>query len=284
MPELPFLQVLAENLDGRVRGRTITAAALHSPSLLRTVDPPLQVLAGRRIDGVRRIAKLIVLELSGELALVLHLMRDGRVQLRPPRRPGKDLALQLHLDGGQAVQVVEPGPKKRASAYVLRAAALGSQAPFIGLGLDPLEAAFSPERLGAMLVEEPAQLKRFLTGQRHLTGIGNAYADEILWEARLSPFLPGRRAGADQVAALHQAIRRTLARALDEHRAHFGDGLPAKEPRDLLRVHRHGGEPCPRCGTRIAEVAYEERATHYCPACQTGGRVYADRRLSRLLK
>lgn len=285
MPELPFLQVLAENLEVLVRGRMITAATLHSPSLLRTVDPPLVAVVGRRIDGVQRIAKLIVVELAGDLVLVLHLMRDGRVQVGAPRaRPGKDLALQLRLDDGRDVRVVERGPKKRASVYVVRRAGMGAHEPLAGLGLDPFDPALRPERLASLVAEERIQLKRFLTLQRYVTGIGNAYADEILWEARLSPFLPAHRLDADHLAALHQAIVRTLARAVDEHRAHVGNSLLSREPRELLRVHRHGGEACPRCGTSIAVVAYEERETYYCPACQTGGRVYADRRMSRLLR
>lgn len=285
MPELPFLQVLAENLDAQVGGRTIAALRLHSPSLLRTVDPPLGALNGRRIEGARRTAKLIVIEFSGDLALVLHLMRDGRVQVGAPRaRPGKDLALAMRLDDGREVRVVELGPKKRAAAYVLRRAAMAAQEPLAGLGLDPFDPAFTPERLEIWLADEPARLKRFLTLQRSITGVGNAYSDEILWEAHLSPFLPARRLGAGEVRVLHQAILRTLQRALEEHRAHFGDALPSKESPELLRVHRHSGEPCPRCGTRIAEVAYTEKETYYCPACQTGGKVYADRRMSRLLK
>lgn len=285
MPELPFLQVLAENLDAQVRGRAITGVRLHSPSLLRTVDPPLRALAGGRIAGVRRMGKLIIIGIGEDLALVLHLMRDGRIQLGPPRtRPGRDLALQLRLDDGREMRLVEHGLKKRAAAYVRRRAALESDEPLAGLGMDPLDPAFSPAVLGRLLAQERVQVKRFLTLQRSLTGIGNAYADEILWEGRLSPFMTTDRLEATQIAALHAAIARTLERALAEHRAHFGPALPSQEPPDLLRVHRHGGEPCPRCGSRIAAVAYAERETYYCPACQTGGKVHADRRMSRLLR
>jgi formamidopyrimidine-DNA glycosylase len=135
-----------------------------------------------------------------------------------------------------------------------------------------------------MLKDETAQLKRFLTLQRYMTSIGNTFSDEILWEARLSPFVAANRLKADEVARLFAAIRTTLSRALDEHREAFLNKLPVKEPLELLRVHRHGGEPCPRCGTPIAAVHFAERETYYCPQCQTGGKVYADRRLSRLLK
>jgi formamidopyrimidine-DNA glycosylase len=284
VPELPFLQVLAENLDAQARGRTITAARLYSVSLLKTFDPPLSALEKRRLIGVRRVGKLIVLD-AGEVSLVLHLMRDGRVQIGAPRtRPGKDLALGLRLDGADELRLVEAGPKKRASAYVVRTAEMLEQEPVHGLGVDPFAPDLQPNRLREMLRGEPAQLKRFLILQRYVTGIGNAYSDEILWEARLSPFMAASRLSAAQAAGLLDAMRVVLGRALEEHRAHFGETLPSREPPELLRVHRHAGEPCPRCGTPIAQVAYAERETYYCPRCQTGGKVYADRRMSRLLK
>jgi formamidopyrimidine-DNA glycosylase len=284
VPELPFLQVLAENVDAQVRGQVIAGLRRYSVSLLKSFDPPLESLGGRRISGVRRIAKLIVLDTDG-LSLVLHLMRDGRLQIGPPRtRPGKDLALGIRLADGRELRVVELGPKKRASAYVVPTGELAAGEPISGLGVDPFSPGLTAADLYAMLRGESVQLKRFLTLQRYVTGIGNAYSDEILWEARLSPFLPANRLDAGGAATLLEAIRITLGRALEEHRAHFGETLPTREPVELLRVHRHAGEPCPRCGTPIAEVAYAERETYYCPQCQTGGKVYADRRMSRLLK
>jgi formamidopyrimidine-DNA glycosylase len=284
VPEFPFLQVLAENLDAQIRGQIVSGVHLYSVSLLKSFDPPLSALEGRRLLGARRIAKLIALDADG-LSLVLHLMRDGRVQIGPPRRgPGKDLALGLRLDGGQELRIVEHGPKKHAAAYVVPTDEVSLREPAADLGVDPFARALTAAHLQAMLQGESVQLKRFLTLQRYITGIGNAYSDEILWEARLSPFLPARRLGAGEAAGLLDAIRVTLGRALEEHRGYFGETLPLKEPVELLRVHRHAGEPCPRCGTPIAEVAYAERETYYCPSCQTGGKVYADRRMSRLLK
>lgn len=285
MPELPFIQVLIDNLDREVRGRTISRVRLHSPSLLKTYDPPLTVIQGRRIARVRRVAKLVVVDLDGDLSLVMHLMRLGRVQIGPPRaRGGKDLALGLGLDDGREVRMVELGPKKRASVYVLRTSTMMDAEPFAGLGIDPLDPGFNAERLGAMMAGEGGQLKKFLTLQRFVTGIGNAYSDEILWEARLSPFVRADRVSPEDVQTLYAEIVTTVRRSLEEHRRHFASELPTKEPLELLRVHRHGGEPCPRCATPIAEVAYAEKETYYCPACQTGGKVYADRRMSRLLK
>jgi formamidopyrimidine-DNA glycosylase len=285
MPELPFIQVLTENLDREVRERTIARVGLHSPSLLKTFEPPLGAIQGRRIRAVRRVAKLVILDLEGDLSLAFHLMRHGRVQIGPPRaRGGKGLALGLGLDDGREVRVVELGPKKRASVYVLRTSTLAEVEPIAGLGMDPLDPGFSVERLRAMLAGETAQLKRFLTLQRYVTGIGNAYSDEILWEAPLSPFVRADRLKPADARTLHAAIVATLRRALEEHRRHFDAELPTREPLELLRVHRHGGEPCPRCGTPIAEIAYAEKETYYCPTCQTAGKVYADRRMSRLLK
>lgn len=285
MPELPFIQVLVENLDREVRGQRIIRVRLQSPSLLKTIDPPLSAAERRRITGVRRIAKLVNLELEGDLAFVFHLMRHGRMQIGPPRkRGGKDFALGIALDDGREIRMVEHGPKKRAAVYVLNTSTRALGEPLAGLGVDPLDATFTADRLGAMLAGETAQLKRFLTLQRYITGIGNAYSDEILWEARLSPFERADKLKHAEVAGLHTAIARTLSRALEEHRRHFGDDLPEREPVELLRMHRHGGESCPRCGTTIAQVDYAEKETYYCPACQTGGKVYADRRMSRLLK
>ncbi|HEV8354052.1 MAG TPA: DNA-formamidopyrimidine glycosylase family protein [bacterium] len=284
MPELPFIQILTENLDAQIRGRTITAARVKSPSVLKTYDPPVADIVNHVVSGVRRVGKLVVVELN-ELAIVTHLMRNGRLQIVPSRQgQNKDVAFVLSLDDGRDLRLYEIGPKKRAAAYVMRSSDLMSSEPLGGLGIDPLSENFTRPRLAEMLKDETAQLKRFLTLQRYLTSIGNTFSDEILWEARLSPFVAANRLKADEVARLFAAIGTTLARALDEHREAFLDKLPVKEPLELLRVHRHGGEPCPRCGTPIAAVHFTERETYYCPQCQTGGKVYADRRLSRLLK
>jgi formamidopyrimidine-DNA glycosylase len=293
MPELPFIQVLVENLARAVQGRTIVGVRVSSPAIVKTFDPPIGALSGERIEGVTRLGKLVVFHLSGGLLFVLHLMRDGRLQIAPPQprgRPGgraaapKPMALGLRLDDGRELRVNETGPKKRAGAYVLPAQDGLTAAPLAGLGPDPLSAAFTPEVLTAALRAQPAQLKRAITQQRTVVGIGNAFADEILWEARLSPFKSAAALSPQEAAQLHAAIRTVFAQALQQHRAHFGETLPTREPVALLRVHRHGGEPCPRCRTRIETVHYAEKETYYCPSCQTNGKVYADRRMSRLLK
>lgn len=285
MPELPFVHVLVENLAAQAGGRRITHVRLTSASVLKTYDPPLDAVRGQLIQGIRRVAKLVVLDLSGDLSLVFHLMRNGRLQIVPASQRGnRDLAFALGLDDGREIRCVEIGPKKRAAVYVLRKAGMAAAEPLTGLGIDPLSPEFTEVRLTEMLQAERARLKRFLTLQRDVTGIGNAYSDEILWEAKLSPYAQPARLTPEEISRLYSAIRETLTRALQEHRERFDGELPMREPVDLLRVHRHGGEPCPRCGTKIEEIAYSEKETYYCPRCQTGGKVYADRRMSRLLR
>jgi formamidopyrimidine-DNA glycosylase len=283
VPELPFIQVLVENLNAQVRGRMIASVRVKSPSVLKTFDPPVTAIVDHAIKAVRRVGKLVVFDLD-ELAIVMHLMRSGRLQIVPSRQgQNKDVAFVLTLDA-RDVRLYEIGPKKRAAVYVRRTPELMSGEPLGDLGIDPLGETFTEAQLAEMLTGETTQLKRFLTLQRYVTSIGNTFSDEILWEGKLSPFAAANRLKEGEIARLFQAIRSTLSRALDEHHSHFGDGLPVKEPLELLRVHRHGGEPCPRCGTPIAVVHFAERETYYCPQCQTGGKVYADRRLSRLLK
>lgn len=293
MPELPFIQVLVENLARGVQGRTIVSVRVPSPAIVKTFDPPVTALAGRRIERVRRTGKLIVCELSDDLVLVMHLMRDGRLQITPAGSAArnsrglpapKPMAFGVLLDDGNELRVNEAGPKKRAGVYVLRAQDATTSEPLAGLGPDPLSEQFTAEALARAVRAEPGQLKRAITQQRHVVGIGNAFADEILWEARLSPFAPAARLSHDEVIRLHAAIQNVFAAALQEHRTRFGTHLPTREPAELLRVHRHGGEPCPRCRTRIETVYYADKETYYCPSCQTGGKIYADRRMSRLLK
>lgn len=259
--------------------------------MLKSVDPSLGEAEGKTIKNVRRIGKLIALDLDGGRSLVFHLMRNGRLQVRemrprtsPAARPAKDIAAVLRLDDGRELRFVEIGPKKRAALYVVATEQRESWEAIEPAGIDPLSSAFTIEYLTNVLSSDSSQLKHFLTLQRNVAGIGNAFSDEILWEARLSPFVRASRLTSEDIAKLHKAIRTTLTRALEEHRKEFAGELPTKEPIHLLRVHRHGGEPCPRCGTRIETVYYAEKETYYCPTCQTAGKIYADRRMSRLLK
>ncbi len=308
MPELPFLTVLVENLSAGIRGRTIEGVLVRSASILKTFDPPITGIVGMQITGVRRRGKYVLIASTreGDLAqsnaavpsnvaalsnvLVMHLMRNGRVQLVPHpvargagAPSGRDLALVIALSGGTDLRMIEMGPKKAASVWLYRAGG-EARGPLAGLGVEPLSDACTPEVMAPMLRKERVRLKPFLLSQRHLVGIGNAYADEILWEARLSPQALTTALSDPEIARLHAATVTTLGHAVDAHRSELVGALPMKEPPSLLRVHRHGKEPCPRCGTPIAVIYYEDRETYYCPSCQAGGRVYADRRRSRLLR
>ncbi len=285
MPEIPFIETLITTLAPRVIGRTLRRIEVRSPSVLKSVDPPLSAAQGETIETLRRRGKLLLFGLTGGLVLIVHLKRDGRLTVTPSgKRPSRDVAVSLGLDDRNDLRLIEIGPKKRAGLWLRRAAEVESVEPVAGLGIEPLSEAFTPEALAALLDQAGMQLKRFLGAQRYLAGVGNAYGDEILWEARLSPFAPTQTLRQEERTRLFAAIQDVLNRSVREHRAHFGDELPMREPPALLRVHRKAGEPCPRCGTPVAAVYYSEKETYYCPICQTRGKVYADRRLSRLLR
>lgn len=214
MPELPFIQVLVENLAPLLTGRTIDHVHLASPSVLKTFEPALSEAAGRSVDTVRREGKLIILDLNDGLSIVFHLMRNGRLQVRPARVQGswgrrvprlsKDVALIMSLDDGRELRFVEIGPKKRAALYVLATEGMSDRDPLEGLGVDPLSDRCTPDRLRDMLASDAGQLKHFLTLQRHLTGIGNAFSDEILWEAQLSPFARTTKLTTEEITRLVQ--------------------------------------------------------------------------------
>ena len=286
MPELPFVTVLIENLRPLVEGRVIEDVIVRSVYVLKTADPPITSLTGRRIMSIHRRGKLLVFHLSDGLVMVMHLRRNGRLQVLPrgKARTAKDLAITFELGGGNDLRLIEIGPKKAASVWVVPAEQEAGGEALAGLGIEPLSAAFTRDALAALFREARMHLKRFLTLQRYLVGIGNAFSDEILWAARLSPQTMTDALTDEQVARLHQAIGEVLEEAIAAHRKEFIGTLPMREPAHLLRVHRHGKEPCPRCGTPIAVIYYEDRETYYCPTCQAGGRVYADRRRSRLFK
>jgi formamidopyrimidine-DNA glycosylase len=286
MPELPFVTTLVENLWPHVEGRTIERVLVRGVSALKTFDPPVESLAGGRITGIRRRGKLLIFDVAPGLVMVMHLRRNGRLQILPRRtgRTARDLAVAFAFDDGTDLRMIEIGPKKAASVWLFRQGEEDGREPLDGLGVEPLSSAFTVAALGELLRVERTQVKRFLTLQRFIAGIGNAFADEILWEARLSPMTLTTALTAAEVVRLHGAVRTVLETALDAHRREFAGALPMREPLHLLRIHRHGGEPCPRCGTPIAVIYYEEKETYYCPTCQTQGVVYADRRRSRLLK
>ena len=287
MPELPDIVVYLDALRPRILGRTLEAVRLASPFLVRSVEPPITAAAGRRVVDLRRIGKRIVIGLSSppssELFLVLHLMIAGRLRWRARGAaiPGRVGLAAFDFPEGTLV-LTEASGKKRASLHVVPGeAALAALDPG---GLEPLEAEAPAFR--AALRRENHTLKRALTDPRLLSGIGNAYSDEILHAARLSPFALTGSLSDDEMDRLYQAVRSTLEAWIERLRRETGDGFPEKVTafRPQMAVHGRYRQPCPRCGAPIQRIRYAENEANYCAACQTGGKVYADRALSRLLK
>jgi formamidopyrimidine-DNA glycosylase len=287
MPELPDIVVYLDALRPRILGRTLEAVRLASPFLVRSVEPPITAAAGRRVVDLRRMGKRIVIGLSSppssELFLVLHLMIAGRLRWRARGAaiPGRVGLAAFDFPEGTLV-LTEASGKKRASLHVVPGeAALAALDPG---GLEPLEAEAPAFR--AALRRENHTLKRALTDPRLLSGIGNAYSDEILHAARLSPFALTGSLSDDEMDRLYQAVRSTLEAWIERLRRETGDGFPEKVTafRPQMAVHGRYRQPCPRCGAPIQRIRYAENEANYCAACQTGGKVYADRALSRLLK
>jgi len=294
MPELPEVQALAESLDRRLRGRRIAGLTIASVAALKTYDPPVAALAGRTVAGVRRHGKFLDLEADaaadGEepssLHLIAHLSRGGWVRWRERASDTRlaqrgPLAARLRFDDGTAVDLTEQGTEKRLALYVVRDPA---DVPGVSrLGVDALDAGLDRERLGDLLRSHPGTLKTVLADQGVIAGVGNAYSDEILHAARLSPFARADRLEDAAVERLLTALRETLGSALEQARGHDVDGLKDAK-RAGMQVHGRTGERCPVCGDTVREVSLAARSFQYCPGCQTGGRVYADRRMSRLLR
>lgn len=285
VPELPDITVYVESLQRRIVGGTLHALELRSPFVLRTALPPWREAEGRQVVGVERLAKRIVIELTDELFMVVHLMRLGRfrwIDAESTRKGpgGKVLLARFRFDRGTLV-MTEQGSKKRASLHLVQGR--DGLAAFDRGGLEVLDATL--EQLRAALTAENHTIKRALTDPRLLSGIGNAYSDEILHAARLSPLLLTRKLDDDQLQRLWTATRGVLQTFTDRIRAEVGDGFPTKVTafRDDMAVHGRYGEPCPECGAPVQRIVYADRETNYCARCQTGGRRLADRALSRLL-
>lgn len=283
MPELPDITVYLERLRPRIEGQVLQKVDLVSPFLLRSVDPPLAEFVGQPIRGLRRMGKRIVWCFDGERFLVLHLMIAGRLHWKPPgaKLPGKIGVAAFRFAEG-TLTLTEAGSKKRASLHLVRGSdALAQHDPG---GLDVLAADLAA--FAAALKRENHTLKRALTDPRLLDGIGNAYSDEILHAAGLSPLALTQRLDESAIARLFEATRTTLRDWTERLRCEVGDGFPEKVTafRDGMAVHGRFGQPCPRCGAAVQRIVYAENETNYCPGCQTGGRVLADRSLSRLLK
>jgi len=283
MPELPDVDLYVHALRTRIVGRTIRGIRLATPFLLRSVAPPLGSAEGRLVVGVSRLGKRIVLALEGDLFLVIHLMIAGRFRWKASgtKVPGKVGLLAIDFDPGTLI-LTEAGSKRRASLHVVQGREALAQHD--RGGLEVLDA--SLDAFAVALRRENHTLKRALTDPHVFSGIGNAYSDEILHAARLSPFKQTQALGVEEVARLFEAARSTLttwaARLIEE----TGEGFPEKVTafRDGMAVHGRYGQPCPVCGSPVQRVVYADNEANYCATCQTGGRLLADRSLSRLLR
>jgi len=290
VPELPEVEALGEFLRGRTVGRVVARVDVAAISVLKTYDPPPSALAGLSIVGVSRHGKFIDLDVDG-LHLVIHLARAGwlrwREELPPtPVGPGRGpLALRVHLDDGSGFELTEQGTKKKLAVYIVSGSAGVSQIPGVArLGPDPLDAAFTDEVFRA-IVEEHArtQLKGLLRDQSVIAGVGNAYSDEILHVARMSPFKLAGSLTPDERSALRVSVVSTLEDAVERSRG-LGAADLKGEKKTGMRVHGRTCLPCPVCGDLVREVSFADSSLQYCPTCQTGGKPLADRRLSRLLR
>ncbi|HVP01387.1 MAG TPA: DNA-formamidopyrimidine glycosylase family protein [Solirubrobacteraceae bacterium] len=283
MPELPEVEITARLLDAALRGVPIESAAAPGINALKTYDPPLDVLAGRTVDAVRRRGKHLIVDVSGDLSLLLHLMSAGRLQLYDTRASMRDRTARLlvRLADGRELRLREFGTRQRAWVKLLATAAVEQDDAIAPLGP---EAWPDPPELQALLAAQGARpLHAVLRDQHVIAGIGRSWVDEILWTARLSPFKRADELDPDQAAALRDAMVGRLGAALEHYAAVLSLPIPDKLPMPL-EVHRRDGSPCPRCGSTIEAVHYEDYVLCYCPQEQTGGRVLKDRRLSRLLK
>jgi formamidopyrimidine-DNA glycosylase len=283
VPELPDIALYCESLASRIVGAMLTRVRIVSPNLLRTVEPPLEAAEGRAVQGVRRLGKRIAVALEGELFLVLHLMIAGRLHWRPvgAKPPGKVGLAAFEFSTGTLV-LTEAAKARRASLHVVGGeAGLRAQDPG---GLEPLEATLDQFR--AALTAERHTLKRALTDPRRLSGIGNAYSDEILHRARLSPLALTSRLTEAETERLYTSARAVLTEWTERLRREAGARFPEKVTafRDGMAVHGRYRQPCPDCGAPVQRIRYAEHETNYCARCQTGGKLLADRALSRLLR
>jgi formamidopyrimidine-DNA glycosylase len=292
MPELPEVEITARLLNRALRGARIESALAPGINALKTFDPPLAALEGETIARVRRRGKNLIVDVSSELALLIHLMSAGRLQLYDKRAGPRDrtsrLLVRVRLpeggvsgpDGREAeLRLREFGSKQAAWVKLLRASELDGDEMLAKLGP---EAWPDPPPLGELLAA-PRPLHALLRDQRTIAGVGRSWVDEILWQARLSPYKRGSDLDAAESERLREATIETLGGAISHYEQAISLPIPDKLPMPL-KVHRHEGEPCPRCGTTLRAVHFEDYVIAYCPTCQTEGRVLKDRRLSRLLK
>jgi len=308
VPELPFLEILAENLAAGVSGRRIERIEIRQPALLQRPEPGPDSFVGEYLSLPARVGKILVLETESRRVIAIHLMRLGRLQLvspttsapktaskrktavkgspKPVAKPAslpRNVSARILFDDGSELRLIEHGTEKKARLWLSED--VDSIDKLRELGPDPLRGDLTPERFRELATSAGArQLKTFLTDPHAIAGIGNGLADEILFEARLSPLQRTGNLSTEEIDRLHAAIVEVIPRQVELLRESAAGELPQKEPVQHYRVHDHKGEPCPRCGTPIAWISYADRDTFYCPGCQTGGAPLKDRRLSKLLK
>lgn len=282
MPELPEVEITARLLDGALAGADVESARAPGINALKTYDPPLSALEGRGLRHARRRGKLLVIELDGELALLIHLMSAGRLQLFESRASPRDRTSRLlvRIADGRELRLREFGTRQRAWVKLLGAGGLQREETLAALGPDAWP---DPPADFAALLDQPRPLYALLRDQHVIAGIGRSWVDEILHAARLSPFRRGADLAPPEAGRLREATLATLGGAIEHYQGTLTLPIPDKLPMPLS-VHRRNGEPCPRCGDRLEAVFYEDYVMCYCPACQTEGKLLKDRRLSRLLK
>jgi len=282
VPELPEVEITARRLTTGAAGARVESAMAPGMVTMKTFAPPLEDLAGRELDGVGRVGKMLAIR-AGDLVVLVHLMSAGRLQLFDKQASLRDRSsrLLIRLDGERELRLREFGTQQRAWAKLLPQAELAEDEMVATLGPDAYPAP-SPEEF-ASLLDQPRHLHPLLRDQRVIAGIGRSWVDELLWTARLSPFQRGSDLDGDEVERLRAACDGVLGGALEHYERVVGDTVPDKAPMPL-RVHRRQGAPCPRCGTTLEAIHFKDYVMSYCPQEQTGGRVLKDRRLSRLLK
>ena len=281
MSELPEVEIVVRRLGSTLAGGEVESALAPGMNVMKTFDPPLEALAGRKVTGTRRVGKMAVVEF-GDLALLVHQMSAGKLRVFDKRASLRDKASRvlIRLNDGRELRLRETGTKQRAWAKLLPADAVAEDEMVARLGPE----AWPPPPLEgfAALIDQPRHLHPLLRHQADIAGIGRSWIDEILWEARLSPFKKGSELDPEEVERLHAALH-VLGDAIDHYEATIGPDVPEKFELPL-KIHKHEGEPCPRCGATLEAVFFSEHQTTYCPQEQTGGRVLKDRRLSKLLK
>jgi formamidopyrimidine-DNA glycosylase len=281
MPELPEVEITTRRLGAMLPGARVESALAPGMNVMKTFDPPLEELAGRKLTAVRRVGKLPIVEF-GDLALLIHLMSAGRLRVFEKRASAKDRASRvlIRIDGDRELRLREFGTRQRAWAKLLPTDAVAEDETVARLGPEAWPAP-QPEEFAA-LIDQPRHLHPLLRHQADIAGIGRSWVDEILWEAQLSPFKKGSELSEEEVGRLRDALH-VLGDAIDHYEETIEGQLPDKAPKPL-KVHKHEGEPCPRCGTTIEAVFFSEHQMNYCPEEQTEGRVLKDRRLSKFLK